>query len=76
MSSAISLLLTKFIDDVLVLSDAVKADHGFNTDSRSFRDLVSLMTSYDYTARREFLQFITGSPKLPIGGVFISALAC
>jgi len=50
------------------LSDAVKADHGFNTDSRSFRDLVSVMTSYDQSTRRDFLQFITGSPKLPIGG--------
>jgi E3 ubiquitin-protein ligase TRIP12 len=65
-----------FNGDVLALSDAVKADHGFNTDSRSFRDLVSLMTSYDHTSRRDFLQFITGSPKLPIGGEFTSAWTC
>lgn len=26
------------------------------------------MTTYDVSARREFLQFISGSPKLPIGG--------
>jgi E3 ubiquitin-protein ligase TRIP12 len=27
------------------------------------------MTSYDKNGRRDFLQFITGSPKLPIGGM-------
>ena len=52
--------------------DAVKADHRFNTNNRSFRDLVSIMTSYDQSARQDFLQFITGSPKLPIGGEFTS----
>jgi hypothetical protein len=26
------------------------------------------MSSYDAATRREFLQFMTGSPKLPIGG--------
>jgi len=50
------------------LSEALKADHGFNTDSRSFRDLLRVMSSYDLSTRREFLQFVTGSPKLPIGG--------
>lgn len=52
------------------LSDAIKADHGFNTDSRAFRDLVQVMTTYDQQTRRDFLQFISGSPKLPIGGPF------
>ncbi|EUC59067.1 E3 ubiquitin protein ligase [Rhizoctonia solani AG-3 Rhs1AP] len=50
------------------LSDALKADHGFNVDSGAIRDLISIMGSYDEPARRAFLQFITGSPKLPIGG--------
>lgn len=27
------------------------------------------MSGYDATTRRAFLQFITGSPKLPIGGM-------
>ncbi|KAF8576807.1 hypothetical protein K439DRAFT_1366247 [Ramaria rubella] len=50
------------------LSEALKADHGFNVESRAIRDLVELMSEYDVSARREYLQFITGSPKLPIGG--------
>jgi E3 ubiquitin-protein ligase TRIP12 len=45
-----------------------KADHGFHVESRAIRDLVELMSEYDATARRDYLQFITGSPKLPIGG--------
>jgi E3 ubiquitin-protein ligase TRIP12 len=50
------------------LTDALKADHGFNVDSGAIRDLISIMNSYDDPTRRAFLQFITGSPKLPIGG--------
>ncbi|TFK74978.1 hypothetical protein BDN72DRAFT_886090 [Pluteus cervinus] len=50
------------------LSEAVKADHGFNVESRAIRDLIEIMTDFDPPTRRAFLQFITGSPKLPIGG--------
>ena len=47
----------------------MKADHGFNVESSAIRDLVTVMSEYDSSARRNFLQFITGSPKLPIGGM-------
>jgi E3 ubiquitin-protein ligase TRIP12 len=50
------------------LSEALKADHGFNPESRAIRDLVEILAEYDSSRRRDFLQFITGSPKLPIGG--------
>lgn len=50
------------------LSEALKADHGFNVESRAIRDLIDIMADFDVTTRRNFLQFITGSPKLPIGG--------
>ncbi|KAJ2915477.1 hypothetical protein MD484_g4935, partial [Candolleomyces efflorescens] len=50
------------------LSEAVKADHGFNVESRAIRFLLGIMSEFDGPARRAFLQFITGSPKLPIGG--------
>ncbi|KAK2463605.1 hypothetical protein APHAL10511_004356 [Amanita phalloides] len=50
------------------LTEAVKADHGFNVDSKTIRDLIEVMSEYDIPMRRAFLQFITGSPKLPIGG--------
>jgi E3 ubiquitin-protein ligase TRIP12 len=50
------------------LLDAIKADHGYNMESKSIKSLVAIMTEFTMEERREFLQFITGSPKLPIGG--------
>ena len=47
----------------------MKADHGFNGESRAIRDLLETMTEYDATTRRNYLQFVTGSLKLPIGGL-------
>ncbi|EME89376.1 uncharacterized protein MYCFIDRAFT_55795 [Pseudocercospora fijiensis CIRAD86] len=50
------------------LMDSIKADHGFNLDSRSVRNLLQAMSEFSSQDRRDFLQFVTGSPKLPIGG--------
>ncbi|KIY68863.1 hypothetical protein CYLTODRAFT_350626 [Cylindrobasidium torrendii FP15055 ss-10] len=50
------------------LSEAMKADHGFNPESRSIRHLLEIFSEFDVTERRNCLQFVTGSPKLPIGG--------
>jgi E3 ubiquitin-protein ligase TRIP12 len=52
------------------LMDSIKADHGFNMDSKSVRNLLHTMSELDPAQRRDFLQFVTGSPKLPIGGKF------
>ncbi|KAK5626250.1 hypothetical protein RRF57_001965 [Xylaria bambusicola] len=50
------------------LTDSIKADHGFNMDSKSVKNLLQTMSELTPTQRRDFLQFTTGSPKLPIGG--------
>ncbi|KAI5302162.1 Ubiquitin-protein ligase [Ascosphaera pollenicola] len=50
------------------LTDSMKADHGFNMDSKSVRNLLQVMSEFTIQQRRDFLQFVTGSPKLPIGG--------
>lgn len=50
------------------LMDSIKADHGYNLDSKSVRNLLQTMSEFTDAQRRDFLQFITGSPKLPIGG--------
>ncbi|TKX18334.1 HECT-domain-containing protein 2 [Elsinoe australis] len=50
------------------LMDSIKADHGFNLDSASIRNLLQTLSEYSPVEQRDFLQFITGSPKLPIGG--------
>jgi E3 ubiquitin-protein ligase TRIP12 len=53
---------------IIALVDSVKADHGFNVDSKSIRNLLEILSSLSVNDRRTFLQFLTGSPKLPIGG--------
>jgi E3 ubiquitin-protein ligase TRIP12 len=50
------------------LMDSIKADHGYNMESNSVKNLLQTMSEFDASQRREFLQFTTGSPKLPIGG--------
>lgn len=40
-------------------------------DSRSVKNLLQSMSEFDAQQRREFLQFTTGSPKLPIGGMLL-----
>jgi E3 ubiquitin-protein ligase TRIP12 len=49
--------------------DSIKADHGFNMDSKSIKNLLQTMSELSPSERRDFLQFTTGSPKLPIGGM-------
>jgi E3 ubiquitin-protein ligase TRIP12 len=48
--------------------DSIKADHGYNMDSKSVKNLLQTMSELNPPERRDFLQFTTGSPKLPIGG--------
>ncbi|KAG1740094.1 putative ubiquitin-protein ligase, partial [Suillus occidentalis] len=55
---------------VEMLNEAIKADHDFHSEGRAIRELVGIMSDFDAFARRDFLQIITGSTKLPIGGVF------
>jgi len=50
------------------LMDSIKADHGFNMDSKTVKNLLQTMSELSPAERRDFLQFTTGSPKLPIGG--------
>ncbi|RKP06495.1 hypothetical protein THASP1DRAFT_18424 [Thamnocephalis sphaerospora] len=50
------------------LTETLRADHGYTMNSATVRNLIELMTEFDTDERRLFLQFITGSPRLPIGG--------
>lgn len=50
------------------LSDTIRADHGFTMESNPVRYLLQILSEMDATERRQFLQFTTGSPRLPIGG--------
>ncbi|CAN6659334.1 ubiquitin fusion degradation protein 4 [Trichomonascus vanleenenianus] len=51
-----------------LLYDVVKADHGFTKDSPTVLDLLRIMSELSVSVRRQFMQFMTGSPNLPVGG--------
>lgn len=68
--SAEPLFLDNETNTLVALMDSIKADHGFNMDSKSVRNLLQAMSEFALQERRDFLQFVTGSPKLPIGGIF------
>lgn len=46
----------------------IKVDHGYTPQSDQFKWLLEIMCSFNEIEQRKFLQFVTGSPKLPIGG--------
>lgn len=54
--------------DVKMLTDCCHPDHGYNNDSRSIKFLFDILSSYSSEDQRKFLQFVTGSPRLPVGG--------
>jgi E3 ubiquitin-protein ligase TRIP12 len=55
--------------DVRTLMECCRPDHGYTPDSRAIRFLFEILASYNSEEQRQFLQFVTGSPKLPVGGM-------
>ncbi|CAH6722950.1 ubiquitin fusion degradation protein 4 [[Candida] jaroonii] len=47
---------------------SINANHGYNKDSDTIKCLVKLLVEFNDIEKRSFLQFLTGAPKLPIGG--------
>lgn len=54
--------------DVKTLSECCRTDHGYTPDSRAIRFLFEVMSKYNSEEQRQFVQFVTGSPRLPVGG--------
>lgn len=54
--------------DVKSLMECCRPDHGYTADSRAIKFLFEVLSSYDREEQRMFLQFLTGSPRLPVGG--------
>lgn len=50
------------------LADAIKPNHGYNQDSVTIERLINVLIGFSANDRRKFLKFLTGSPRLPIGG--------
>ena len=53
---------------VQTLYSSIHADHGYSMDSPIITDLIDILSNFSTQQKRLFLQFITGSPKLPLGG--------
>jgi E3 ubiquitin-protein ligase TRIP12 len=51
------------------LIESTRCDHGFSHSSRTVKLLFKVMGEMTPDERRLFVQFITGSPKLPSGGI-------
>lgn len=54
--------------DVKILAECCRTDHGYTPDSRAIRFLFEVMSKYNSEEQRQFIQFVTGSPRLPVGG--------
>lgn len=54
--------------DVKMLMECCRPDHGYTHDSKAVKYLFEILSSYLGEDQRRFLQFVTGSPRLPVGG--------
>jgi len=52
-----------------LLNECTHCDHGYTHDSNTVKNLFKIMCSFNQQEQRLFLQFITGSPRLPVGGL-------
>lgn len=50
------------------LKSAINANHGYTTELAAIASLVEILVGFSETEKRMFLQFLTGLPKLPVGG--------
>ena len=54
--------------DFEFLENVLRPAHGYTRTSVVFKNLLKLMSLFTIEERKMFLQFVTGCPRLPIGG--------
>lgn len=54
---------------VEALTDTIKFDHGYTATSTAIGYFLDILTELDAADQRRFLRFVTGSPRLPPGGI-------
>lgn len=59
--------------EAATLAAHIRPDHGYTYDSHPIQWLIQIMAAFDDDHRRRFLHFITGSPKLPVGGFKVNS---
>ena len=57
----------KWEHDVIV--EHLKFDHGYTRSSRAVGLLLEILCDLDDATLSQFLKFVTGSPRLPVGGL-------
>lgn len=55
--------------DIKDLLECCRPDHGYTSDSKAVKFLFEILSKYETTEQRMFLQFVTGCPRLPVGGL-------
>ncbi|KAG1337984.1 E3 ubiquitin-protein ligase UPL4 [Cocos nucifera] len=55
--------------DFTELVDHIKFDHGYTASSPPVVNLLEIIQEFECDQRRAFLQFVTGAPRLPPGGL-------
>jgi E3 ubiquitin-protein ligase TRIP12 len=55
--------------EVDVVIEHLKFDHGYTRSSRAVTLLLDVVCSFDDLTLAAFLRFVTGSPRLPVGGL-------
>ncbi|KAL5476128.1 hypothetical protein EMCRGX_G026036 [Ephydatia muelleri] len=50
------------------LMEYSRPNHGYSHDSRAVQFLFDVLSTYNSTEQRQFIEFVTGSPRLPVGG--------
>uniref|UniRef100_A0A1B6CDK3 E3 ubiquitin-protein ligase n=1 Tax=Clastoptera arizonana TaxID=38151 RepID=A0A1B6CDK3_9HEMI len=54
--------------DVKTLIECCRLDHGYTSESKAVKYLFQVLSNYTSQEQRDFVQFVTGSPRLPVGG--------
>ncbi|KAI7724831.1 hypothetical protein M8C21_006945 [Ambrosia artemisiifolia] len=51
------------------LSDLIKFDHGYTASSPPILHFLEIIQELDHEQQKAFIKFVTGSPRLPLGGL-------
>ena len=54
--------------DLETLIENIVPNHGYDRNSNVYKYLISLMKELDPVEKKKFLFFVTGCPRLPLGG--------
>lgn len=52
-----------------MLREHVKCDHGFTQNSHAVKLLFEVLCEFTPAEQRDFVMFVTGAPRLPVGGL-------